>query len=143
MNRRVALGIIAVITVFGSACSDDSGTTGPSTASRLEGSWSLAAFEPAAGGVETVSDPQSYTLEFTSEGRLGMRADCNRCASSYEAHGLELSVGDPMACTRAYCGSESKSDAFIKAVAGASSYQRNGQSLFLYYEGGRLHLQGN
>jgi len=143
MKRRVAFGIIAVITVFGSACSDDSGTTGPSTASRLEGNWSLAAFELAAGGVETVSDPQSYTIQFTAEGRLGMRADCNRCASAYEAHGLDLSIGDPMACTRAFCGTESKSAAFIRAVAGASSYQRNGQSLFLYYEGGRLRLQGD
>ncbi len=142
MNRLVALGIIAVIGVFASACSENNSATGPSTAARLEGSWALVAFEPAVGGVEAVDDPQAYTLEFTSEGRLGMRADCNRCASSYEARGLDLSVG-LMACTRAACPPESKSDDFISAVSGASSYLRYEQTLFLYYTGGRLRLQQN
>jgi heat shock protein HslJ len=142
MNRFVAPGIIAVLALCGSACSENSGSAGPSTASRLEGNWALVAFEPAAGPVEPVSDSQAYTLEFTSDGQLGMRADCNRCTSSYEAHGLYLSVGG-LACTRVACPPESKSTAFINAVSGASSYQRNDESLFLYYEGGRLRLRGN
>ncbi len=142
MNRLAAIGIIGVIGVFASACSDESGATGPSTASRLEGNWSLVAFEPAVGSVETVSDSQAYTIEFASDGQLGMRADCNRCTSAYEAHGVDLSIGG-LACTRAACPPESKSDAFISAVSETSSYLRFDQTLLLYYDGGVLRLQQN
>ena len=142
MNRLVAFAVIAMTAIFASACSDDSGATGPSTASRLEGTWLLAAFELASGSVETVDDPQSYTIEFSSEGQLGMLADCNRCSSSYEAQGVELSVGG-LACTRAACPPESKSDEFIRAVSDSTSYLRQDETLFLYYPGGRLRLQRN
>jgi len=142
MNRFVAFGIIGMMGVFASACSEESGATGPSTASRLEGNWSLVAFEPAVGSVETVEDSQAYTIEFTSDGQLGMRADCNRCSSSYEARGLDLSVGG-LACTRVACPPESKSNEFIRAVSDASSYLRHDETLFLYYAGGRLRLQQN
>jgi heat shock protein HslJ len=140
MRRLVACGVIAASGFMASACGDSNPAGG--TASRLEGSWALVAFEPAAGGVAPVSDPQAYTLEFGSGGALSARADCNQCQSSYEAQGVALSVGG-LACTRVACAPGSRSNEFIAAVSAASSYLRHEQTLFLYYPGGRLRLEGN
>ncbi len=142
MNRLTAFGIILVTGFLGSACSDNDSATGPSTSARIEGTWSLVAFEPSVGSVEAVDDPQDYTVEFSSDGHLGMRADCNSCSGSFETRGVEMGVG-ALACTRAFCAPPSESDAFIAAVSDTSSYLRQEQTLFLHYDGGRLRLQAN
>ena len=66
----------------------DAGTSGPtSTPDRLLGQWTLVSV--VRNGVsETVpKGTGSFTVTFQSDGRLGMRADCNACGGAYQADG--------------------------------------------------------
>lgn len=139
MNRFRLLALI-VVAASSIACGDSA--TAPSTVERLVGDWSLVAFENSDGTVETIEDVGAYTAAFTPEGRVGLLADCNRCSGSFATSGLELNVG-ALACTLAFCPPGSKSDAFIRAMDGASSYLRHESQLFVYHPGGRLRLERN
>lgn len=140
MIHRTRLFALIAIVAASVGCGDSS--TAPSTVERLAGSWRLLAFESSSGGVDTVEDTDRYQATFNTEGRVNLRADCNLCAGSYSATGVALDMG-PMGCTRAACPADSKSDEFIAAMDGASSYLRSGSQLFIYYDGGRLRLEQN
>jgi heat shock protein HslJ len=119
-------------------CGDSS--TAPSTIERLEGSWSLLAFENSDGTVEPIADTSRYTAQFTNEGRVGLRADCNVCGGPFSTSGVTMTVGD-MACTLAACPEGSQSNDYIRAISQASSYLRHETQLFVYHPGGRLRFE--
>jgi heat shock protein HslJ len=136
MKRRVVSGFVVILGMFASACGDSG--TAPSTSERLSGTWALQAFQTSAG-VTPATDSSRYTVQFGSDGRLSMRADCNVCNGPFETQGVLLTTG-LMACTRAYCGEASQSDEFIGAVSNASSYLKQDDQLLVYHDGGVLHL---
>jgi heat shock protein HslJ len=140
MARFRLVGVVAVVALsFG--CADSA--TAPSAVESLEGTWSLVAWESSSGSVESVPEADAYTAAFTREGRINLRADCNRCFGSFTtSSGLRMSVGN-LGCTRAACPEGSKSSAYVEAVSGASAYQRHGSQLFIYYPDGRLRFLQN
>lgn len=139
INRLGSLGLI-VVAALSIGCGD-SGTV-PSTVERLDGTWSLLAFENTDGTVASIENPSRYTATFSNEGRVNLLADCNRCFGPFSTSGLELGVGN-MGCTRAACPAGSKSEDYIQAIAQASSYLRHDRQLFIYHPGGRLRLEQN
>lgn len=86
------------------------GCAGAPPAPGLEGSaWRLARFESPGDNAVVLSadDPQRYTLDFSKDGRLAARLDCNRGTGSWlaaaaDAQGGSLRIG-PLATTRAMC----------------------------------------
>jgi para-nitrobenzyl esterase len=74
--------------------------------------------------VETVvvDAPERYTLAFLPEGRIALRADCNRANAgvTWPEPGT-LRVG-PMAMTRALCPPGSLSDRYVQDVGRAAGY---------------------
>lgn len=139
IHRFRLFGLIAIVAAS-VGCGDNG--TAPSTVERLDGSWRLLAFESSTGAVDTIQETDRYTASFDTEGRVNLLADCNRCFGSFTTSGVALETG-PMGCTRAACPAESRSDEFIAAMDGASSYLRSGSQLFIYYDGGRLRLEQN
>jgi heat shock protein HslJ len=130
--RIVTLVIAAAALAL--SCSDT--PSGPEAPETVLGSWELRAIqipgEPAAsveGGL--------YTADFTTDGRVSARADCNRCSGSYSASGVSLDIG-VLACTRAYCGDQSLFDEYTVALDGAASFERTSGSLVIRYAGGTL-----
>jgi para-nitrobenzyl esterase len=72
-----------------------------------------ASFRPA--------DPSQYTVQFTSNGRVVVRADCNRGAGTYTLHGRTLTFS-PLAVTRAMCPPGSLDQRFVRDLGEAQSY---------------------
>jgi heat shock protein HslJ len=135
--RNLTLGIAASLFL---SCSDSA--TGPEPSEGVEGSWNLYSYQFAGGPVGIVSESGSYTVEFTADGRVGVRADCNRCSSSYSASGpplMTLDIGN-LACTRAYCGEASLFDAYTIALGGASSFERSSSGLLIWHPNGSLRF---
>jgi heat shock protein HslJ len=132
--RRITLGIAAALFV---SCSDQ--TTGPGDLQGIEGSWGLQSFQIAGEPTGEIADPGLYTADFTSEGRVSARADCNRCSSSYSTTGTSLEIG-ALACTRAYCGDQSFFDEYVAALDGATSFERSSSSLVIRHPRGRLRF---
>lgn len=86
-----------------------------------------------------VDVPGAYTAEFSAQGEVSARADCNRCSASYSAAGTTLEIG-ALACTRAYCGDDSLFDDYIAALDGAASFERSSSSLVIRHPRGSLRF---
>lgn len=77
-----------------------------------------------------VAQPARYILGFQPEGRLAVRADCNRAFGGYEVGDgrITLTVGG---MTRAMCPPGSLSDRFLKELDAAAIYRFDGEALYL------------
>jgi len=72
--------------------------------------WGLVETEPASQSV--VSDPESYTIVFLSDGTYSIKADCNVGSGGYVLNGTDL-VLNPGPITCAYCGPESQDGTYL------------------------------
>ena len=106
----------------------------------LVGTWKAVRLEKTGEAAVAVSDPALLTAEFSAEGRLSARADCNRCSAGYSTSGPGLKVS-PMACTRAYFGAASLDTDFVGLLGGATAWEVAGSTLTLTGPGGRLSMQ--
>lgn len=104
---------------------------GPATApaQAVTGSWEWVRFTSPVERID-VPDPGKYTLRFGADGRVAMRADCNRGAGAYRLVGREVTIG-PIALTRAMCLGRSLSDRFAREVGRATVASRRGDMLLL------------
>jgi heat shock protein HslJ len=78
------------------------GTSQANAVTIPAGTWRLVSLREKGQAEVLIEQPDTFTAEFTAEGRLSLRADCNRCSAGYNAGSRSLSVG-LMACTRAFC----------------------------------------
>jgi heat shock protein HslJ len=85
------------------------------------GTWDWEQFQGGDGRSIVVAKPEQYTVQFLADGKVSVRADCNRGSGSYEidGHGLSISV---MAMTMAACPPESLSDQYVRNLNDAASY---------------------
>ena len=123
--RRLALLCLAALTVL--SCTD--GVTGPSDV--VGGEWRLASMR-LAGGTSTFvpEQPGRFTVEFKTDGFIGVRADCNSCGGGYTLAPGTLAV-TPLACTRAYCGDTSLDPRYPGYVSGARSWETSDGRLII------------
>jgi heat shock protein HslJ len=118
----------------------DGGSLEAQSRSGLLGDWQLVSVTEAGQAPVTVSGPERFTTTFGVDGRVSLRADCNRCSGSYAAGTGRLSVG-PMACTRAYCPSAPLDTKFATLVQQATSWTAADGSLELRCNAGVLRLR--
>lgn len=77
-----------------------------------------------------VPDPNRFTIEVGADGRLAVRADCNRCAGSYAQAGDVMRVAPAMACTRAFCSTTAPFDSeYERALSDATLVRSGSDSL--------------
>lgn len=74
-----------------------------------------------------------YTLDFSADGTLAVRADCNRGAGSFEQQGSSLEIGN-IALTRAMCRPQSLADRFMRELSYVRSYVIEAGHLYLATE---------
>ena len=110
--------------------------------SRLElvGAWQLVSLTETGKDSVSVGEPERFTAEFGADGRVSLRADCNRCSGGYTATTGALTVG-PMACTRAYCSSAPLDMTFTMLVSEATTWTAAKSSLELRGDSGVLRLR--
>ena len=81
---------------------------GPAGPKRDHGvTWKLESVERDGRPAVAVPDPDRYTLQLDPNGRLSVRADCNTCGGAYTLNDTSLTIGNALACTRAFCGTAS------------------------------------
>lgn len=73
-------------------------------------------------------DPSRYTIEFGSDGRASIRADCNRGSGSYQVMGNQLTFG-PIATTLAACLPGSLDSVFLRQLNDAGVFATDGNRL--------------
>ncbi len=83
----------------------------------------------------SVARPTHYTLEFKSDGRYAIRADCNSGAGSWTLESGDLSL-NPGPLTQAMCGEDSLDRRFLQLLASASGFAHGEDRLELTVDGG-------
>jgi heat shock protein HslJ len=131
--RKVTLVLAAALAV---SCSDS--PSGPDEPESILGPWELQSIQIAGQPAASV-ESGLYTADFTADGHVSARADCNRCSGPYSSSGARLEIG-VLACTRAYCGDESLFDEYAGALDGAMSFARSSSGLEIRYAGGVLRF---
>ena len=105
--------------------------------SSLFGLWQLQYFDLNDGTDVVVDDPSMFTIEFGTDGRVSIKADCNRCNSSFTADDTTINFG-LLACTRAYCGDDSHDRDYEVVFVGTRTYRIDEGQLLIDYEEGAL-----
>lgn len=125
------VGITAIILL--ASCS--SGTS-PSELYGTQGTWELTSLGQAGG----IPDPENYTLQFSDDGNVNVKADCNRCFGGYQTQGNAMTIG-PLGCTLAACGPDSLFDEYIAALTTATAFSRQADGLEIDYSGGIMSFR--
>lgn len=113
MNKqvRLAFGFAALGAVLSlAACAQ---SIAPSSISSSEaataaaalvttGAWKLESITRPDSTVVSISQPDRFTVQFTDNNRLSLRADCNRGFGGFSSSGNSINVG-PVGMTKAYC----------------------------------------
>jgi heat shock protein HslJ len=135
MRTKTALALVATVWALGAAsCGVADGTALPeatitggsatSVAANIPaGTWRLASLHENGQAEVSIADPGTFTAVFGDDGRVQIKADCNRCVAGYTARSDgSLTVG-LMACTRAFCTATTPTDTtFANLVAGAQAW---------------------
>lgn len=78
-----------------------------------------------------IDQPDDYTIHFGSDGRVAMKADCNRGTGRYSVSSDRRITFQAIALTRMMCPKGSLSNRFVKEVGRAKSYFIKDEELFL------------
>jgi heat shock protein HslJ len=106
------------------------GSSSAATASGLTGTvWKLQSFQRSDATSVRVPDPNQFTVEFAADGKMAVRADCNRCAGSYSQSGTALDINQAVACTRAACPSAPFDQEYLAALVDTTSARLTGDVL--------------
>jgi heat shock protein HslJ len=92
--------------------------------------WQWTNFTDPEQGALPIDSPEQYVIEFTPEGRVGIKADCNNGTGTYivDEGSIDIALG---AMTLALCAPESLSDQFLNYLGDVSAYTFDGNDLLL------------
>lgn len=89
--------------------------------------WRLESLSNSTGIVK-VEKPENYRLEFTADGKLLLKADCNGGGASYTADGDKISIAR-IFTTKMFCGEASLDNRFLQSLEAANSFRIEGSYL--------------
>ena len=107
--------------------------------SPLSGVWQLVRFEYMSGKTVNEDQPDRYTLEFLSDGKVRVKADCNSGTGTYTVSGDRLAI-ENVGLTKMACAAGSPSDQFVQGLSNAISYVLDGAELTISmrYDAGEM-----
>ena len=113
-------------------------TTPPIYAGLLGHIWLWQGYEGTDEEI-VVPYPPSYRIEFSLDGQVAIKADCNQALASYDAQesAVTLTLGPT---TLAECAPPTRYDRYLALLEQVASYERAGDILYLDLadEGGRM-----
>lgn len=130
MKKFFALALFSLL-LFGSCSSG----TSPDEVWENQGTWELVDFG------QPIPPNQTYNIQFSDDGRVNIKADCNTCFGGYETRGDTITIGPALGCTRAACGPTSLFDEYVAAVSSVTRFARQGDVLELEYAGGTMSFE--
>lgn len=90
--------------------------------------WSISQFNN--GSTQNVTDPNQYTIVFSADGTLQVKADCNTGSGTYKLDGNEMTIKG-LRTTLVACPEGSLSAVFIAQLQSVGSYLMSGSELIL------------
>ena len=69
----------------------------------------------------TLDDASKYTVEFTVDGKVNVKADCNKGFATYTTDGKSITIS-PIGLTKIFCGEASKDTVFVTQLQNAAVY---------------------
>jgi heat shock protein HslJ len=93
--------------------------------------WQLQQIQFSDGTLLVAEPPENYTAEFSEDGTLVVRADCNRGRSGFSISDDRSLEVEPIATTRAACPEGSIGNEFVQALGNAGIYFFQGGDLFI------------
>ncbi len=147
MNHRHCKPVIPYLLVFllalaagagplsaGDACrpaADRPGAAGPENGNLGGTSWQLVRIMSMDDTEHAPDDALLYTLAFSADGTMTLRADCNRASGSWTSESPGLLQFGTIAATRAMCPPGSLHDIFLAQFEWVRSYVVENGHLFL------------
>lgn len=130
LGLLVATGLSACTASTTAPSSAATASAGSSTATALTGTvWQLQSFRRSDATSVEVQDPAKFTVQFTPDGKMSIRADCNRCSGSYSLTGTAFTANPAVACTRAACSSAPFDQDYVNALVDTTVARLNGATL--------------
>ena len=105
--------------------------TAPSAEAIAGRVWGWQRTEFRDGRRIAADTPERYTLEFLADGRVQLRADCNRGSAGYTLGTNRALSLTPAATTKAGCPPGSKDAEFLRELAEVGSYMQSNGDLVL------------
>jgi heat shock protein HslJ len=103
-------------------------------ATKLENTvWRWQSSESATGKM-TVEKPENYQLEFMTDGKIRVKADCNNGGGSYTTEDNNISFVR-IFTTKKFCGEKSLDASFLRGLESARSFRVEGNNLSIGGEG--------
>jgi heat shock protein HslJ len=104
--------------------------------------WAWQDTRLADGSNVAVDAPERYTIEFMADGRVQLRADCNRGNAGYTVGANRALSLTPAATTKMGCPPGSKDTVFLRQLAEVSGYSLvdGGLVLTLKADGGSMRF---
>lgn len=138
-HKLFPLLIVVVLAGMLVAC----GGTATSSSSNLVGkTWLWQKTEFNSGKDIPVLQPDAYTLQFQSDGKVNIKADCNSGGGSYViTNNVDMTIHiDTL--TRAVCPPDSLSDEYINELNDTASYtiERNGELVLALKSGAGMRF---
>ncbi len=94
-------------------------------------SWQLVKFEGSDEKTLMPDERSKYTIEFSTDGQVSARIDCNRGRGTWKSSGPSQIEFGPMALTRAQCAPGSMHDQIVNQWENIRSYVLSDGHLFL------------
>jgi heat shock protein HslJ len=133
------LAVVALAACSGTPASRGA-TLPPVTPIMIPPAMAVADASTLAGPVwqwtETGASPEHYTLQFMDDGRVVVRADCNRGSGRYTADASGNLTLSAIALTKMGCPAGSLDAAFMRDLREVSGYRLEGGTLRLALRGG-------
>ncbi len=127
-RRTVGVAMAALMMGLVAGCTASTPQSGPRAAPppdatpTLSGtSWQLVRFAGADGA--RPDDPQRYTIAFGADGRVAVRADCNRGGGTWSQPATGQVALGPIATTRMGCPPGSQGDRFLRDLGSGGAYR--------------------
>lgn len=131
-------GILLISVLAAVGCSSDAPTS--PTPTSVDGVWRIISIQPAAQAVQTAPVGAQYQVEFENP-RVVLRVDCNTCTGPFTLNGSTLTIGPPLACTRAGCSTAAYETAVVSLLSGAHEMSATLHNLTLTSSRGTALLQ--
>ncbi len=124
------MGVLATAVVLLAGCGARWPWASEAGETRLEGTkWQWVA-GGSGGAPRTIEQPVRYTIEFLSEYRLDVRADCNSAAGPWRTHDSAVMLG-PFVVSRKACPAASLGTEFLANLEAARGWSVRDGALFL------------
>lgn len=135
---RVLSGLLVALASLLALASCGDEVTSPSDLGG--GVWQLQSMQLNGASEFVPTDPSRYTVEFKTDGLIGVVADCNVCGGNYSVSNGTLTV-PPMACTLVACATP-QGIQFAGIIDGTSSIRKTGDDeLEIQSPEGKLQLR--